>query len=233
MFVEKRKFKNSKGNNLSAIYEGEDRNAPVVVLCHGFGSSKDSESNSHLAQKLVESGLNVYRFDFTGSGESGGSFDECTPSHGLNDLKSAVDDLGSNKIALYGNSYGGFIALIYASENPILALGLKAPVSDYLDVETRKSKDNLGLTDAKKEIFLKELKDIDVYKLARKITAPTLIVHGGADEIVPFKQSERLLKSLSGEKRLSVIHGATHRMRGPAMEDAHNQLTEFFIGKLL
>ena len=70
MFKQKLTFKNSCNLNLSAIYEGEDKNAPVIILCHGFHSSKDKPSTSRaLAQKLVERGLSVLRFDFTGHGQ--------------------------------------------------------------------------------------------------------------------------------------------------------------------
>lgn len=233
MFKEKRTFKNSRGLKLSAIYEGKNKNAPVVVICHGYGSSKDSESNIHLAQELVKMGQSAYRFDFTGSGQSQGKLDQCTPLQGLDDLKSAVKDLGKEKFALQGTSFGGYVALMYAIQNPVLALGLKAPVSDYKSVEAKKSKDNLSFTDKKKNSFIKELKDINIYQLAKKITAPTLVVHGSADEIVPFSQSERLLKSLAGEKRLVVLPNARHRMRGTDMEQAHNLLSNFFKQTLL
>ncbi|OGD84518.1 hypothetical protein A3B51_02300 [Candidatus Curtissbacteria bacterium RIFCSPLOWO2_01_FULL_41_18] len=119
MFREKRSFKNSRGLNLLAIFEGRNRNSPAVVMCHGFGSSKDSESTSDLAQKLITSGFNVYRFDFTGCGQSEGNLDQCTPNAGLDDLSSAVRNLGKEKFALYGSSYGGFISLMYASGKKI------------------------------------------------------------------------------------------------------------------
>lgn len=228
MFIEKRKFKNSKGLTLSAIYEGEDRSAPVVVMCHGFASSKDSEPNSDLAQKLVKKRLNVYRFDFTGCGESEGTLDECTPNQGLDDLKSAIKNLNKEKFALYGSSYGGFISLMYSLGKPLLALGLKAPVSDYLHQILQKT-----TNEYKSKDFYRQAKDINIYKVAKNIKTPILIVHGSDDEVVPLEQSKKLLEALGGEKNLSLIHGGTHQMHGPAMEDAHNQLTEFFVNKLL
>src|SRR3989344_3192027 len=131
MFSQKRSFKNSKDFAISAIYEGQDKNAPVVVLCHGYGSSKDNESTFGLAQKLLAKGLSVYRFDFSGCGQSQGELNQLTPDQGQDDLNSAVKDLGRKQFALYGSSFGGYTALIYACKNPVLALGLKAPVSNY------------------------------------------------------------------------------------------------------
>ncbi len=229
MFSQKRKFKNKKGLTLSAVYEGKEENSPVVVLCHGYASGKDSESTDDLARKLLSNGLNVYRFDFTGCGQSQGNLDDLTPLQGQDDLESAVHDLEKKAFGLYGASFGGYTSLIYASKNPVLALGLKAPVSDYPAVMSAKGneKENKALD------FNKEVSNFDIYRLAPKIKAPTLIVHGSDDTDVPLAQSQELLKSLGGEKRLAIIHKGTHKMRGPIMEDAHNQLAEFFVNKLL
>ncbi len=230
MFSEKRKFKNKKGLTLSAIYEGQDENNPIVILCHGYGSSKDKDSTKGLAQKLVDAGLCVYRFDFTGCGESQGKLSELTPDQGQDDLKSAVKDLGKENFGLYGSSFGGYTALIFASQNPVLALGLKAPVSDYPQVMKAKGneKENRALD------FTEEAYKYDVYKLARNITSPTLNVHGDADTDVPLTQSKMLLKTLnSKEKELKILHGAGHIMRGNYLEQANQLLTNFFAQRLL
>jgi len=230
MFSEKRKFKNKKGLTLAAIYEGQDKNAPVVVLCHGYGSGKDKDSTKGLAKKLVSAGLCVYRFDFTGCGESGGKLSQLTPDRGQDDLNSAVKGLGRTKFALYGSSFGGYTSLIYASTNPVSALGLKAPVSDYPAVMKAKGneKENRALD------FTDEAYKYDIYKLAGNISSPTLIVHGDSDTDVPIAQSQKLLMSLSSkEKELKVIPGAGHVMRGNYLEEANNQLAKFFVDHLL
>lgn len=119
MFKQKLTFKNSRTLNLSAVFEGEDKNAPTVVMCHGFGSSMDKPISSRaLAQKLVENGLSVFRFDFTGHGESEGKMNEITPLDGLDDLKSVVKILNKKKIALYGSSFGGYVSILYATQRP-------------------------------------------------------------------------------------------------------------------
>ncbi|HEV8532691.1 MAG TPA: hypothetical protein VGT00_14820, partial [Methylomirabilota bacterium] len=46
--------------------------APCVVACHGMGASKDSDKYLLLGQDFPEAGLALARFDFRGSGESGG-----------------------------------------------------------------------------------------------------------------------------------------------------------------
>lgn len=218
MFLEKRKFKNSRGLTLSAIYEGVDKNAPVVIMCHGYGSSKDG-SAKNLAQKLIKEEISVYRFDFTGCGESEGDLSVLTPKQGLDDLTAAVKDLGNEKFALYGSSFGGYIALLYASKNHVLTLGLKAPVSDYRAVFNKKYHSN---------VFAQQLKTIDLYRDAKDIDTPIFIVHGSKDSVVSLAQSKKLLENIKRGKRLSILHGADHDIGGKDLEDANTQLSEFF-----
>lgn len=230
MFIEKRNFKNSRGLNLSAIFEGEDRNAPTVIICHGYESSKDSIAQKDLRRNLVESGFSVIAFDFTGRGESQGTTNDLTPSSGLDDLKSAITNLDKKEFALHGISFGGYVALLYASQNPVLALTLKCPVSDYPQV--------LKLNDQEESPsrvkILAETLNINLYEKVKNIQAPALIVHGDADEIVPLDQSRKLLKSIgSKEKELKIIKGAPHTMRGSSMEKAHREITNFLKRILL
>ena len=223
MFKQKINFKNSRNLNLSAIFEGEDRDAAVVVICHGYESSKDSISQRDLRKSLVESGLSVFSFDFTGCGQSDGSITDLTPLQGLDDLKSAIQAVRQSQFALYGSSYGGHVALLYASKNPILALALKAPVSDYLWVAKNTE------PSIRRKAWAQELENINIYEIAKNIKVPTLIVHGDKDDIVPLDQSRRLLKSLgSKDKELKITKGGLHSMRGKAMEEAHHQIADFF-----
>ena len=279
MFIEKRKFKNSKGLTLSALYEGEDKRAPLVILCHGYASSKDSNSTKSLAQKLVKAGLCIFRFDFTGCGDSEGILEyDLTPMVGLDDLKSAVKQIGKKSFALYGSSFGGYVALlyserknsgfqvfdresqvfdsetqtrgtesapdkanlergrenqgrknvgIYSSKHQILAVGLKSPVSDFVQVIKNRP---LGRTVK----FYEEVKRINLYSDAKQINCPFLIIHGDKDDVVPISQSVKLMKALGSKiKRLEVIKDADHDIRGEDLEKATALIANFFKQTLL
>src|SRR3989344_2886337 len=220
MFRQERNFKNSRELKLSAIFEGENRDAPVVVMCHGFHSSKDNPITSRtLAQKLVENGLSVLRFDFTGHGQSEGDIDEVTPLIGLDDVKCAIKTLNNQNFALYGSSFGGYISLLYASQNPVLTLALKAPVSDWCQVQISKERGKR---------FCQETKNINIYQKAKNIKAPTLIIHGDKDDVVPLSQSKELFRALKGDKRLEIIRGTDHDIRGEDLEKANTKISDFF-----
>lgn len=225
MFQEKRTFKNSRELALSAIFEGEDKNAPVVVMCHGFHSSKDNPITSRaLAQKLVERGFSVLRFDFSGHGRSEGNIDEITPVAGLDDLKCAIESLGERKIALYGSSFGGYVALLYASDQPVLALALKAPVLDWSQVQISKDRGKR---------FRQETKNINIYQKAKNIKAPTLIIHGDRDDVVPLAQSQKLFDVLKCDKRLEIVKGTDHDISGGDLERTNTLTADFFQERLL
>ncbi len=70
--------------------------------------------------------------------------------------------------------------------------------------------------------FVEELKNLDVIPFARKIHSPTLIIHGENDTVVPFNQSERLLKILKGPKALEKIPGVYHAWKNQEFTTDYN-----------
>lgn len=80
-------FKNSKGIKLCAILNNPTRdvNRPVIVLCHGFSTSKNSATYVALAERLSEHGISTFRFDFFGHGGSEGNFENITISEAVDD----------------------------------------------------------------------------------------------------------------------------------------------------
>src|SRR5512134_3704625 len=69
------------------------RPAPCVIACHGLGASKDSDKYLMLGRVFPEAGLALARFDFRGSGESGGLYRDATVASRIADLESVLDHL--------------------------------------------------------------------------------------------------------------------------------------------
>lgn len=227
MFQHKIEFKNSLGLALSAIFEGESESDPTVILCHGYASTKDSQiSQVPFSIKLVQKGLSVFRFDFTGCGQSQGQLDDLVPTQGLDDLKCAVKTLGKKDFGLYGSSFGGQVSIWYASENTVRALALKAPVSNYAHT----SSEDIG---QRRKRFIENTKGLDLYEKAKNITCPVLIFHGDKDSVVPLSQSEKLAERLGETAKLEVLHGADHDIRGPYLEPMQAAMADFFAKNLL
>jgi len=90
----------------------------LVILCHGFTGNKIESGRLFVqtARALQKAGLNALRFDFMGSGDSSGEFNEMTPNTQIQD---ALDVLALarrryKKIAFLGFSFGGATSICAA-----------------------------------------------------------------------------------------------------------------------
>lgn len=243
-------FKNSKGDKLRGIIvnpSGNNSN-PIIILCHGFSTSKNSGTYLALKDRLSRHNISTFRFDFYGHGESEGKFEDITISEAVDDILQAIEFLVSEdfkNIGLMGSSFGGIASIMAASKtNRLFTLALKSPVSNYTNNEIE-TKSEAELLDWKKKgyryyesgdgrklrlnyTFYEDFKNNDGYKAAPKIMVPTLIVHGDADEIVPFKQSVKTSK-LIPDCKLHPVKGANHHYDGPGHAEEMLQALEGFI----
>lgn len=245
-------FKDSEGNNVVAIYlnSNENLDAPIVVIGHGFTSSKNGSAKS-IAGLLSNIGINSLRIDFYGHGESDGKFEDVTVSHGVDDVLSAInflDQKGHTDIHYLGTSYGGACGILAAAKTDKLrSLILRSPVADFWTRELmRMPKEKLlewknqgyrmyimgnGKDLRLNYSFLQDMEQTNGFAAAKNIEIPTLIVHGDQDESVPILLSEMLVKVIVNSK-LVVIKDADHRYSDPikdkeAVEVMINALREY------
>lgn len=245
-------FENSKGNKLCGILSNpaQDKNKAIIILCHGFTTSKASKTYVGLEQLLNIAGVSTLRFDFFGHGESEGKFENITTSEAVDDILNAIKTLkklGYKKIGLMGSSFGGIASIMAASKtNDLFVLALKSPVSNYKEKEIMtKTKDELNKWKKKgwryyisgdgkryklNYSFYEDFKNNDGYKAAEKIKIPTLIVHGDKDESVPIEQSIKISKIIKNCK-LEIIKGADHRYSNPKDRERMLKLISKFIIK--
>ena len=176
-----------------------DQRKPIIILCHGFSTSKDSRTFVRLEEILNEEGISSFRFDFYAHGESKGNFEEITTSEAVDDVQNAIEFLkksGHEKIGLVGSSFGGLASILTASQSEDLyLLALKSPVSDYKsmahtrrsdeEIDDWKNKGYIELDSVNEErrrlnySFYEDAEKVNAYEAARKIKIPALIVHGG------------------------------------------------------
>jgi uncharacterized protein len=112
------------------------RNAGVV-LCHPIGHEylRAHRAFRNLAAALAGQGFHVLRFDYFGSGDSGGRADQMTVKRCLADLASAIQELkdisGASKVSLVGLRFGAtFAALAASTRRDVDRLLLWDPVID-------------------------------------------------------------------------------------------------------
>jgi len=249
--MEKVYFKNSKGNNLCGILSNPTSNKerPIIILCHGFSTSKGSQTCKRLQEILNSHQMSTLRFDFFGHGESEGEFKDITISEAVDNILNAISFLkkpGYSRIGLFGSSFGGIASIMAASKtNDLFILALKSPVSNYEEKELATEKEE-ELKDWKEKgyryyvsgdgrklrinyTFFEDFKNNDGYEAAKKIKTPTLIVHGDKDESVPVEQSKKTADLIENCK-LEVVKGADHRYSNPEhFERMKGLISEFII----
>lgn len=223
-------FENGLGEKLAGILHlPSAQTKKALILCHGFGSSKDFALIWHIADAAAQQGISALRFDFSGCGASEGSFSESTYTKQMGDLKSAIEMMkkrGHNHIALCGHSMGGAVSLLVAAkETQINAIvDLCAPSHPNRDmvkkfginVEDGSYSFTLGKKSFKlSKKFVDDLEHVEADDAVRKLKIPLLFVHGTADTIVPYSQSEHLHLLNTGEDNtLEPVEGADHLFSG-------------------
>jgi putative redox protein len=219
-----------------------------AILCHGMGSSKESEKFIMLGREMSARGVQTLRFDFACSGESDGRFEEVTYSGEAEDIAAAYDVFARDsigKIGIVGSSMGGTAALLFAAGgNPVAALAtIAAPVhperfsSRFLTEEQRRAWRECGFLVYNgmrlNHTLLEDVESIDVAAAARKISAPALILHGDRDATVPVNEGRELYDALGGPKRLVILKGADHRLTGADLQKAVDETSEWLAEYLL
>jgi dipeptidyl aminopeptidase/acylaminoacyl peptidase len=243
-------FENSQGIRLYGVLSNPTNNQmkPIIILCHGFSTSKDSRTFVRLEEILNEEGISSFRFDFYAHGESEGKFEEITTSEAVDDVQNAIEFLkksGYEKIGLVGSSFGGLASILTASQSDDLyLLALKSPVSDYKsmahtrhskkEIDDWKNKGYIELDSVNEErrrlnySFYEDAEKVNAYEAARKIKIPALIVHGDEDDTVPIEQSKKTA-CLIENCRLEIITGCDHIYSNPEHFEKLLELVSGFI----
>jgi len=195
--------------------------APVVITSHGLESYKDSDKYLRIAERFTID-FSVFRFDFSGCGESEGDMTEDLPNR-IYDLIAAIDLMKKqpyvdpDRIGLLGSSMGGYLSILAANKEKIGAVVTwSAPYILELNLD--------GLD----ERSLASLK-IDAINIIKKIKSPILLIHGDKDDIVPLSHAVELYKNANTPKELKIIKGADHRFLNVAYrEEAINLSLDWF-----
>lgn len=249
---EKISFENSKGDRLVGVLSNptNDKDKPIMIMCHGFSASKESSTYLKLEVALNEKGIATFRFDFYGHGESDGKFEDITITEAVDDALSAIEyiqSLGYSRIGLFGSSFGGMASIMAASKSKdIFVLALKSPVSNYMGkllidrgkegLKDWKQKGYILYDSGKNKLhlnysFYEDSEKNNGYEAAKNINIPTIIVHGDVDDTVPVEQSIKTA-SIIKDCRLEIIKGVDHRYTNPEhFEKMLKLISDFIVEK--
>ena len=233
---------NERGCSIrSKLYCADHNNVQrVIVFCHGFGGHKDNKAAETFAGRAVSKrkGTAVVTFDWPchgGDARKNLLVEDCDLY-----LSTVIEYVRArfccDELYAYGTSFGGYLLLRYLAEhgNPFRKVALRCPAINMLDtlLGVIGSEDERARLAAGKPVlmgfdrkvrvgpeFVRALQAVDLREVPFFDYADDmLIVHGTADEIVPFEDSLRFADDNVIE--LVPIEGADHRFRDPQKMNA-------------
>ncbi len=195
--------------------------SPSLVFLPGYASDMEGAKALALDAFAASRGAAMLRLDYSGTGSSGGHFDEGTLADWLEEVLAAVDHLTEGPLILIGSSMGGWLALHLALLRPerMRALVGIAAAPDFTnwgfsggqDAEQRGLA--LGFWQSGQQLLLLD-KEVP-------IDCPVRLLHGERDEEVPLEIAFRTMRALrSGDIQLNVLKGGGHRLSEPHEIDA-------------
>lgn len=185
------------GTQISAIYL-PNQNAQYTIL-YSHGNAEDIGYILPLLREIRDLGFAVFTYDYHGYGTSGGVASELTA---YQDVDAAYDYLTlklgipPQQIIAYGRSVGGGSAINLAVSKPIAGLIVESSFITAFRVLTR--------------IPILPFDKFQNIDKIQRVRCPVLIMHGKADEIVPFWHGQELFQATQAAKRFLWIDHAGH-----------------------
>ena len=193
-----------------------DGASPTLVFFPGYASDMEGTKALALDAFAQKRGLAMLRFDYSGTGSSGGRFEDGTLALWLEESLALVDLLTQGPLILAGSSMGGWIALHVAQLRPgrVQALVGIAAAPDFT---------NWGFADGDTAVrqglnrnFWESGQRLLLLEGEIGIDCPVRLVHGELDPDVPLDIAFRTMRALrSSDVQLAVIKGGGHRLSEP------------------
>ena len=181
---------------------GPDRHLTVLVT---HGNAGDRADRAPLARRLADEGFAVLLFDYRGYGGNPGSPSE----EGLRrDADAAyrylVSDAGvpPDRLIFFGESIGAAVATGLAVRHRPAGLVLRSPFASLAEVG--------GEHYPWLPLRLQLRDKYPVAEQIRHVDAPTVVVYGTGDTVVPPAQSRTVAKAAGVPARTVVVEGADH-----------------------
>jgi pimeloyl-ACP methyl ester carboxylesterase len=190
--------------------------SPTLLFLPGYASDMEGAKALALDAFAERSGLVMLRIDYSGTGSSGGRFEDGTLALWLDEALAALDQLTLGPVVIVGSSMGGWIALHLALLRPqrLQALVGIAAAPDFTQ---------WGFTDgddaSSKGIargFFESGQRLLLLDREIAIDCPVRLIHGEVDRDVPPDVAFRLMSRLrSSDVQLNVLKGGGHRLSEP------------------
>ena len=212
---------------------------PCVIYLHGNSSSKIE--GKKMAYYLFSKGIDLFVFDFPGSGKSEGEYISLG-YHEKEDVRIIIDFVeklpGVGKIGLWGRSMGAATALLYShTDKRVLVQCVDSPFADFREVAIHLCKKEINIPEfiinsvlffikktikKKNDMNIDELRPIDYAEISK---TPTFFIHAMKDELIPYDHTIRIYEKYGGIKSINIVEGEHNT---PRQKHLINKIINFF-----
>ncbi|MBD3662764.1 alpha/beta hydrolase [Sulfitobacter sp. TSTF-M16] len=220
-------------------YHRTEGRGPCVVFLGGLKSDMEGTKAIFLEDWARKEGRAFLRFDYSGHGESSGSFTQGCIGDWAQDTRSVVEALTDGPIVPVGSSMGGWQALLLASSLPGRIAGLVtiAAAPDFTEdgywatfTDTQKQQladiGQVELPSDYMEPYVVTTRMIEdgrqqlVLRAPLDLPFPVRFLQGTADTAVSVATAVRLLEHATGpDMQLKLVKDADHRFSdGPCLD---------------
>lgn len=244
MRSQKVQFQGAFGDSLSARIDFPEKSDPkaFALFAHCFTCSKDLKAVGNISRALAGRGIAVFRFDFTGLGESEGEFSDTNFSSNIDDLAAASAFMSREYRApdiLVGHSLGG-AAVLQASDQiksckavstigaPCNPIHVKQNFGAKLDriEETGEAEVMLAGRPFKiKKQFLDDLEETRMDSFIKNLGRALLIFHSPIDNTVGIDNAAHIFKLAKHPKSFVSLDKADHLLS--------KEKDSVFVGEML
>jgi pimeloyl-ACP methyl ester carboxylesterase len=191
--------------------EMSDSRGEGVVFCHGWGGGAQYDD---LLERLAEEGYVALRLTQRGYGLSTGGADL---SRWAEDMAACASWMRGamrvERVWAAGQSTGGTLALAAAATHDVFAGAVAiAAFTDLAQILQDNRNARKILEDRFGALQEKHFRAGDALSMAADLKKPVLIVHGTADETVPFVHSERLYARMQATATHRPFPGGNHHL---------------------
>ena len=182
---------------LSAVYRPNPASKYTIMYVHG--NAEDLGDIQPILQRLQDIGFSVFAYDYRGYGTSQGKPSERTA---YRDIETAYNYLiqqltvPAQRIIAFGRSVGGGSAVDLAARKPLAGLIMESSFTTAFRVVLPFS-----------ILPFDKFRNIDKIK---KVTCPVLVMHGKADDIIPFQHGQKLFAAANEPKLSLWVEQAGH-----------------------
>ena len=223
-------FRNDQGIELAGLLEIPADSTQIrsyALFAHCFTCGKDIAAASRIARALTKFGIAVFRFDFTGLGNSDGDFGNTNFSSNVDDLLAAYQMLEQDFAApqlLIGHSLGGAAVLSAANRMPqvkaVSTIGSPA-TADHLqhlfhysmqELEANgKAEVSIGLRKFTiKKQLIDDLRQHTETEHIAHLRRPLMVFHSPIDKIVPVAEAAKIFIAAKHPKSYISLDDADH-----------------------